>query len=412
MNNTIKNPASTTSAVAYISLTVPTTKKFLTSAVHNNQLIYMQQILRGLKNGFRNFTAFSAIPIESYPRSNRLWIGRECVMFENDTCINCLAFLNITGIKQILIGLSVFFHILVWGWRNRHVSDRVVFAYNLSVPHIMFYTLGGWFVDARVIAFIGDVIVPGQTVPYGILYRIDGFFQKLFINRLDGYIVVADKIALDFAPGKDYLRIDGGVGTEVCEKTGEYLEARIFDESIFKIVVTGTLSEFNGINEVIRAFSLLSGCNFKLCIAGRGDLEQDVLAAVKKDPRIEYLGYLDYDDMLRLHSTADVLVSMRITKNLITDYAFPSKTFEYLLSGIPVITTCTGHMKEEYRNYCLLLMDETVDELAKKIQYVASMKQDERFEIGRTARDYILNNKLWSMQMDKVVNYICKSSNQ
>ncbi len=54
-------------------------------------------------------------------------------------------------------------------------------------------------------------------------------------------------------------------------------------------------------------------------------------------------------------NTADVLIDMRLTEALNTKYSFPSKLMEYLASGTPVITTCTGHVEEEFADIAYLL---------------------------------------------------------
>ena len=120
----------------------------------------------------------------------------------------------------------------------------------------------------------------------------------------------------------------------------------------------GGLEVANGVLELLEAFSLIRSNKYRLRIAGMGPLEHEVREAAEKDQRIEYCGFLPFDKVLDLYDSADVLINMRLTKTLNTKYFFPSKLMEYLTSGVPVITTCTGQTEDEFRDFVFLLKDE------------------------------------------------------
>ena len=143
-----------------------------------------------------------------------------------------------------------------------------------------------------------------------------------------------------------------------------------------------------------------------MILAGRGPLEADVEAAARSDPRIEFRGFMNRKEVLALHAQADVLVSMRITQSVHTAYAFPSKTFEYLLSGVPVITTATGHMKAEYGPYCFILEEESSQALAALLQRIERLEPSERARIGRAARQFIVHHKAWEIQHKRIAEYV------
>jgi len=97
---------------------------------------------------------------------------------------------------------------------------------------------------------------------------------------------------------------------------------------------------------------------------------------------------------------------MRITKSLNTAYAFPSKTFEYLLSGVPVIATATGHMKAEYGPYCFILEQENPQALAALMQKIECLGPAERVRIGCAARQFIISHKTWELQHRRIAEYV------
>jgi glycosyltransferase involved in cell wall biosynthesis len=151
---------------------------------------------------------------------------------------------------------------------------------------------------------------------------------------------------------------------------------------------------------------MVRGIDVRLRIAGAGPLAGEVERAVATDARIEYLGLVSHKRVLQLYQSADLLINMRLTRRLNTRFFFPSKMMEYLASGIPVITTCPGHVEEEYGRLCYLLKDESAEALASLIERVGNISADERFELGRRARRYMLENKTWEVQGRKIGRYI------
>jgi glycosyltransferase involved in cell wall biosynthesis len=171
-------------------------------------------------------------------------------------------------------------------------------------------------------------------------------------------------------------------------------------------VATGFLSAYNGFREILAAFSQMKGSQYRLILAGRGPLEGEIVAATRTDPRIDFKGFLEIQDLLALHASADVLVSMRLTQSFKTAYAFPSKTFEYLLSGVPVVTTATGHMKDEYGSYCFVLEEESPQALAALLQRIERLAPAERECIGCAARQFIVDHKTWELQHRRIAEYV------
>ena len=394
-------------AIAYVSLVVPDTPEFENPSVHPLGIGYMRNVLIALKSvPSAEVESFSAEPMLSFPRGNRLLVrGRELRLSEG-TSTSTVTFVNLTPLKQFHIGLSMVWHLVGWGIRSRGKQHRVVFSFNLSVPHLAFTVAAARLTGAKLLAYICDLNVPGETVPRNMLYRIDAWMARKMLKYVEGAIVICDAIARDYLPGRSYIRMDGGVTRQVIEETGRLLEVRQRPEGRFTIVATGALREFNGIREILAAFARLEEPQYRLIVAGRGPLGADVEAAAKSDPRIEFRGFMDHKDVLALHAEADVLVSMRITQSVNTAYAFPSKTFEYLLSGVPVITTATGHMKAEYGPYCFILEEESPRALAALLQRIEQLGPFERARIGLAGRQFIIGYKAWEAQHTRIAEYV------
>jgi glycosyltransferase involved in cell wall biosynthesis len=394
-------------AIAYVSLVVPDTQEFENPAVHPLGVGFMRNVLIGLRLSAEvEVESFSAEPIPSFPRSKRLFVRGRNLRIADGLSTRTVTFVNVTPLKQLHIGLSMLWHLVGWGIRSRGKKQRVVFTYNISVPPLAFTLVAAFLARAKLMAFIGDINVPGETVPDNLLCRLDAWLGRRLLKYVEGAIVVSDAIAKEYLPGRPSIRLDGGVTRQVVEETGHLLDIRQRVEGRFTIVATGSLRGFNGIKEILAAFALLHEPWYRLIVAGRGPLATDVEVAAASDSRIEFRGFMDHEKVLALHAEADVLLSMRIIQKLNTSLAFPGKTFEYLLSGVPVITTATGHMKEEYGPYCFVLSEDTPEALATMLRHVESLGRDERERVGRTARKFIINNKSWDLQHSRIAEYV------
>jgi len=393
-------------AVAYVSLAVPDTPEFRNPALHNNGNIYMQNGFLGLRSDHcAEVTAFSAVPMPSFPRCRRIMVWPQMLEFSPGVVAMGVSFINVTPIKQLSIGLSMFCQLVGWGWRERHKKHRVVFSFNISVPPLLFSLAAAYLIRAKTMVWVTDLNAPGGITPRTLLHWIDRL-ENWLLRFVDGGIVIADQMATENLAGRPYIRVDGGASRFLVEETGRLLATRQHDEAHFTIVATGALSAHNGVREILTAFSQLEGSRYRLVFAGRGELECEISAAAARDPRIEFKGFLGTPDLLALHANADVLVSMRVTQGMNTSYGFPSKTFEYLLSGVPVITTTTGHMKSEYGPYCFILEEECAEALAELVRKIEQIAPAERNRIGLAARQFIVENKTWEIQHKRIAEYV------
>jgi len=391
----------------YVGSVLPDQLEFHTSAFSRAGSMFQENLLSGMQRaGLKPSKILSVRQLESFPSLSPLWVKKECTELRNGMKVLLLPFLNISPIKQLLIGFFTLLYILKWGWITRHAQYRIVYTFNLTVPPGLFTFIGARLIGAKAFVSLNDINKPGQTVSNSFFNRLDYWLQRKLIPLFDGHIVVADAMMKDFAPQKKYVRVEGGVTPDLIQKTSAPVRNKRLKSARFKIVSVGSLNETNGFDVLLEAFSLLKGDNYQLTIAGSGPLEEDVRQAMISDSRVEYCGALSFDEVLALYNTADVLINMRITKEIDTEYFFPSKMMEYLVSGRPVITTSTGHVENEFSDFVFLIKDETPQSLAKLIKDVASLPAELLARKGEQARNYMIAHKTWDVQGRKVANYI------
>ena len=402
-------------AYAFVGSVLPENDRFRSAAFSAAGQMFQRELLLGLRQaGLPVSLVISAEPVPSrrhtkYAHEASLWVRGGSGELSDGTPVRLISFLNVTPLKQLMIGATTFVGLLRWGWRNRKMRHRVVHAYNLSVPPGIFVLLAARMIGAKAVVSVCDIEVPGETVPNGLYWRADRKIQDWLIPQFDGHTVASQAIADDFLKGRDCMRLEGGVSTELFARgrgSVACAERSDSDRRSFEMVAAGQLTETNGIPILLRAFSLLEGKSFRLRIAGSGPLEDDVRRAAAADPRIQFLGRLPFDQVLELYESADLLINLRMTQSRNTRYFFPSKMMEYLASGVPVLSTCTGHVEEEFGSFTYLLKEETPEALAQTLRKIAGVPAQHRHKLAAEAREYMRLQKTWPAQARKLVSYI------
>jgi len=398
-------PKAAAIAVAFVGAVVPDSSQYRSAAFNRAGNSFQTKLIQGLaRSGLPDVEVFSVRPVPSYPKSPVIWFAGGRDRLDDRIILRLLPFLNLTPIKQVMIGLDVVFTLLSWAWRKRK-QKRIVLTYNLSVPPAALTLFAARLVRAKAVVSVNDVNVPGETVPNTLLFRLDFAVQRWLMPRFDGHLVVADRIARDFFPGRRYVRIEGGVDREFLESTerGDAGSAH----SPLVLAFAGTLNEVNGVRLILGAMQRLRDNNLHLRIAGGGPLEEMVRDAARQDPRIDFMGMLDTAALADFYKHADVLLNIRLTTAVDTRYFFPSKLIEYLGSGVPTVTTRVAHADSEFAGLVYLLGEESPQGLADLLNNVASLQAEERWELGRLARTYVTTYKTWEVQSAKAAEYLC-----
>lgn len=107
-----------------------------------------------------------------------------------------------------------------------------------------------------------------------------------------------------------------------------------------KIVYQGIMRKERGLLNLIKCFEYLDD-SYRLMLIGYGsymDILKDYVKTHGLEPRVEFLGFVEYDNLINVTKQADVGVICGTKSKLSYYYAAPNKLFEYFHAGLPVIT--------------------------------------------------------------------------
>ena len=315
-----------------------------------------------------------------------------------------VGYFNLIGIKNAIIFRQAKSNIR--NWIKQTEGEKAILIYSAFLPFLKAAIAAKEeFADLKVYLILAD-LPQFRGGPKNALYKI---FKKVTndqlykcFSQIDGFVLVSKFMTESLPIGdKPWTVVEGIYNDQV--NTGPAPKI-VSDKKI--ILYTGTLARRYGILRLLEAFGLIDDKNYLLVICGDGDTKEDINLAAEKDTRIIYKGSIDRAEVLKLQQQASLLINPRTAEGEFTKFSFPSKTMEYLASGVPTLLYKLPGIPDEYYNNCYNLEDVSVSALANKITEILSLDPAVLAEKGRLAREFILANKNPEKQCEKVYKII------
>ena len=354
--------------------------------------------------GCEDVGVVSYLPIDSWPNHYKdAFVKGEVHEIDENITFHQTGFCNVTVIKQIL---------------NRNICNRVVKRWAKKDGDkkkvVVCYSCDNTLLRAvaaakRINSDVVSVLVIADITEFA-ANNNPNLIQKLYVkNQIktnDKLMSYVDKFVLLTKQMKDklgitnpYMVMEGIVPPrEKCDNQSP--------ENEKTILYTGSLNKKYGIMELLEAFKLIEPLDYRLIICGLGNAEEDIRELASRDSRVDFRGKVPHNEVLKLQSEATVLVNPRQNNEEFTKYSFPSKTMEYLASGTPVVAYKLDGIPDEYDGYINYVSDNTPKTLATVIQNICEMPKEERVQMGRKGRDYVLEEKNNVRQTKRILDFI------
>lgn len=172
------------------------------------------------------------------------------------------------------------------------------------------------------------------------------------------------------------------------------------------IVYSGSLwREAAGIEMLIEGFRRADIADAELEFYGKGELVPEIERIAESDPRVRYMGSLDNQSMARRLREVDLLVNPRPSSAEFCKYSFPSKTMDYMASGVPVLMTRLPGLPSDYRERVFFIEDETPDGVAAALERVLLQSDEALLAFGDEARRFVLSEKNHLAQTARLLDF-------
>jgi glycosyltransferase involved in cell wall biosynthesis len=168
----------------------------------------------------------------------------------------------------------------------------------------------------------------------------------------------------------------------------------------------GALAEHAGVLSLVRGF-LDSGVPGPLHMCGFGKLSGLLRDLAARHPNFHFAGLLPrQSDCLAWAQRVDVLINPR-QPIWGLENSFPSKIFEFAMTGKAILTTRTGGVEEVLQEDGLYLETGNFEDLLmRRLREVAAMDRTELQRRGTSIRNRILKEYNWDEQARRMVEFL------
>lgn len=229
------------------------------------------------------------------------------------------------------------------------------------------------------------------------LKRFDYRKINRLYNYVDGFVLFSEYMKERLpAESKPWTVIEGVATVEKLD-LNETVRSKA-------MMYAGTLHKNIGIESILDSLRYLPE-DLELWIFGDGELKEEIIARSRDDVRITFFGFMPREEVFEYEKRASVLVNARNPDDLFTKYSFPSKTFEYLYSGTPFVTTKLTGVPKEYDDYLYLIPDNKPETIAHKVSEILNTDKGIIEDKAKKARSFI-KTKLYKSQARKLSDFI------
>ena len=372
--------------------------------VQNAANVFQTNLLKGFDAVFNESITVINLPfIGSYPnRYKKIYYPASKSNYLTNIKINGLGFLNIAGIKYF----SRFFATLNALLKNN--DNDCIFIYSMHLPFIAaaVFVKKTKISNSKICLIIPDLpeyMSEEGGIFYRLLKRTESKLFPYLLSNIDKYILLTSEMAKKLNLLEDeYLVVEG-----IADEVEIYKNIDIFNKRV--IFYSGTLAKRYGVCDLVEAFLSLNEKNVELWICGDGDSREYIDNISKIDNRINYLGQLPRDQVVKLQQQATILVNPRRPEGDYTKYSFPSKVMEYMCSGRPVVMHKLSGIPIEYYDHCYSPVNSSISSLQECLDTILNLSDEELNITGTAARNFVLNNKSCFKQAEKIKEFVFRS---
>ncbi|QEL87782.1 glycosyltransferase [Bacillus mycoides] len=341
-----------------------------------------------------------------YPKGKFLKFKKRKKQLNNKNMVRYLSNINLPLIKEIYSVVQGIYLTLKWGLKNFKSKEKVILTpFNYTPLSFGIYIASKLLGIKRVNIFTdlsSDIINANrQKEMHWIKRNCLSYYMKLvnyIEHNYDGYILFAEpmnkKVNLSDRP---YIVMEGIFNNDLDLSPVTRSKA---------IMYAGTLAFEYGVKNILDAFERIEDNELELWLFGDGDMREYIENLSIKDKRIKYFGFRSRAEVFEYEKRAKLLINARNPADEYTMYSFPSKTFEYMVSGTPFLTTRLKGIPQEYDKYIYSINDSDINSIKQEIEKILSIPDEEINKFTQDARLFILENKNSAVQAKKVLDFL------
>jgi glycosyltransferase involved in cell wall biosynthesis len=302
-------------------------------------------------------------------------------------------------VKRIVVVIYLFAKIVKWRLTSKYKKNLIIFdILNLSTSIVSLFV--SKILRIKSVAIVTDLpsLMYVLQEEKSVLDKLSIKLQNGLLSITNGYVFLTEAMNETLnQEAKPYCIIEGLSDIQLFSlKNDEVVDTgnKVFHYS-------GGLYEKFGVKALIDAFMQINRDDIRLHLFGNGELTSYIELCIEKDSRIVFFGYKKNEEVLHDQLNSLVLLNPRFTHEDYTKYSFPSKTMEYMASGIPLLTTRLPGIPKEYFDFVYVFEEENVEGYRRAMERILDIPKIELKVFGDRARNFVLQHKNNKVQAEK-----------
>lgn len=343
----------------------------------------------------RNMHVVNVLPVGTYPRHYRelLLRNRKWKIGDADCCeIGCL---NLPLLKQLMRTVRLRRYL-----KNIDPRESIL----ICTAYLPFLWAAHFLpASVQVTAIITDLPeyydMHQVSVMRELLRKLHTRLVYRYMSRVDRFVLLTEQMALPLKVGRrPYIVMEG-----ICSSAAQPQVQPTHRHPGKVLMYTGRLNRRYGLADLLEAFSGMDMAGLQLWICGSGEMEDEVRAAAQSDRRIRFFGFQPHSEVIKLQKQASLLVNPRTSQGEYTKYSFPSKTIEYMASGVPVVMYKLPGIPDEYDPYLIYVSGTGPDALRDTLYWALKMPPADLERLGAEASRFVCTRKNAEKQAERIL---------
>lgn len=390
------------------------TNQIMISQGYKNAASYVSQknLLAGIETKTGEvFDSVNAVAMMGYPRQGKMIMESREFSHAAGAKDVVVGYINLLYINKLFMKKSMVKAVKQWS-KTRYKGDKLdVFVYEMRSACLdAAAQIKKEIPQARIHLIIPDLpcfMDLNMSRVKKVLKQID---WKQMIQRLDCVddFLPYTETMVDYLGIRDrkWMVMEGSLNKADIEKIKTEIDKVKIKTTDKKVILySGWIDQSFGIDQLIDAMEYLDD-GYILWITGGGPYEAALKEKVKENRKVTYYGFLPTrEELFKLQAQASVMMNIRNPEVEAAHYCFPSKLFEYMLLGRPVLSVKLKGIPHEYKKYLFEFDKLEGKQIAEAVERVLSDETREKKAIaGRIFVEEKKNNFAMAKKIMEFLN--------
>jgi glycosyltransferase involved in cell wall biosynthesis len=238
--------------------------------------------------------------------------------------------------------------------------------------------------------------------------------ERISLKYIDHIILAEDSYRKDYNfTNSSLIHNYPIIQPEITKSTDKLLSPKKLESKLFTISAVGQVSKFRGSFDTLNALSVLieqGYTNVRINFVGafeNADVREafhELVELKKLDNYVKYFGQIKQSRVFQILGKSDIGLSLL---HPIPNYleSYPTKIFEYFLTGIPVISSDFDYLREiiEGENCGLMVNPKNVNSIVEVIKYFYNNPKRTKI-MGENGRRLVMAKYNWRSEEKRLIS--------